>query len=56
MYRTTETFIGASKHVDLEVNVEKNKYMLVSHNQYAGKNQGIKIANRSFKNVSQITI
>jgi hypothetical protein len=29
----------------MEINVEKTKYMLVSHYQNAGQNLGIKIAN-----------
>jgi hypothetical protein len=49
----TETLFDASKEVGLEVNVEKTKYMLVSHDQNAGQNRDIKIGNRSFENVSQ---
>jgi hypothetical protein len=37
----------------LEINVEKTKYMLLSHHQNVRKNRNIKIANRSFENVSQ---
>jgi hypothetical protein len=33
--------------------MEKTKYMLLSHHQNAGQNRDIKIANRSFENVSQ---
>jgi hypothetical protein len=29
--KNTETVIGASKEVGLEVNAEKSKYMLLSH-------------------------
>jgi hypothetical protein len=47
------TLIDASKEVDLEVNVEKTKYMLVSWDQNAGQNREIKIGNKSFENVSQ---
>jgi hypothetical protein len=35
------------------MNVEKTKYMLLSHHQNLGQNQDIKTANRSFENVSQ---
>jgi hypothetical protein len=49
----TETFIDTSKEVRLEVNVEKTKYMLVSHDHNAGQNWDIKIGNKSFENVSQ---
>jgi hypothetical protein len=34
--RTDKTFIYASKEVDLEVNIEKTKYMLLSRHQNAG--------------------
>jgi hypothetical protein len=50
--KNTETFIDANKEVGLEINVEKTKYMLLSHRQDVGQNRDIKIANRSFENVS----
>jgi hypothetical protein len=46
-----ETLIDDSKEVGLEINVEKTKYMLLSHHQDVGQNRGIKTANRSFENV-----
>jgi hypothetical protein len=39
--------------VDLEVNTEKTKYMLLSRHQNAGQNYDIKIGNRCFENVAQ---
>jgi hypothetical protein len=36
---------GASKEVGLEVNTEKTKYMLLSHQQNAGQNHDTKIGN-----------
>jgi hypothetical protein len=51
--KNTETFIDASKEVGLEMNVERTKYMLLSRHQNVGENRVIKIANRSFENVSQ---
>jgi hypothetical protein len=48
----TEILIDASTEVGLQINVDKIKYMLSCH-QNAGQNWDIKIANRSFKNVSQ---
>jgi hypothetical protein len=49
----TQTLIKVSKEVGLEVNVEKTKYMLVSHDQNANQIWDIKIGNRSFENISQ---
>jgi hypothetical protein len=51
--KNMETLIDASKEVGLEINVEKTKYMLLSRPQNVGQNRDIKIANRSFENVSQ---
>jgi hypothetical protein len=51
--KNTEAFIDASKEVDLEINVEKTKYMLLSCHQNVGQNRGIKIANKSFEIVSK---
>jgi hypothetical protein len=42
----------ASKEIGLEVNTEKAKYMLLSH-QNARQNHDIKIGNRCFGNVEQ---
>jgi hypothetical protein len=51
--KNTETLIDASKEVGLEVNVEETKYMLVSRDQDAEQNGGIKIGNRWFENAPQ---
>jgi hypothetical protein len=51
--KNRETLTDDSKEVGLEINVEKTKYMLLSHHQNAGQNHDIKIANRSFENVAQ---
>jgi hypothetical protein len=51
--KNTETLIDASKEVGLEINVEKSKYMLLSCHQNVRQNRDIKIANRSFENMSQ---
>jgi hypothetical protein len=53
--KNTETLVDAmsSKAVGLEINIEKAKYMLLSHHQNVGQNWDIKIANRLFENVSQ---
>jgi hypothetical protein len=47
------TLIDASKEVGLKINVEKTKYMLLSHHQNLGRNWAIKIVNRLFESVSQ---
>jgi hypothetical protein len=51
--KNTKTVIDASKEVSLEINVEKSKYMLLSHHKNVGQNRYIKLADRSFENVSQ---
>jgi hypothetical protein len=45
--------IDASKEIGQEINVEKTKYMLLSRHQNVCQNRDVKIANRSFENVSQ---
>jgi hypothetical protein len=44
--KNTQTLIDASKEVDLEVNIEGTKYMLMSHDQNAEQNWDIKIGNK----------
>jgi hypothetical protein len=51
--KNTETLIYASQKVGLEINVDKTKYMLLSSHQNVGQNRDVKIANRSFENVSR---
>jgi hypothetical protein len=50
--KNIETLTDASNEVGLEVNMEKTQYTLLSRHQNVGENRGIKIANRSFENVS----
>jgi hypothetical protein len=52
--KNTDTLIDASKEVGLQINIEKTKYFLLSRHQNVGQNQDIKIASRSFENVSQL--
>jgi hypothetical protein len=47
--KNTGTLIEASKEVDLEINVEKTKYMLLSRHQNVCQNREIKITIRSLK-------
>jgi hypothetical protein len=49
-----EILIDIGKKIGLEINVEKTKYMLLSRHQNVGQNRYVKIANRSFENVSQL--
>jgi ribosomal protein S2 len=51
--KNTETLSDASKEFGVEINVEKTKYMLLSRQQKVGHHWDIKIAKRSFGNVSQ---
>jgi hypothetical protein len=44
--KNTENLIDAGKEAGIEVNIEKTKYRLVSHDQNAGQNWDIKIGNR----------
>jgi hypothetical protein len=54
--KNTETLIDASKEVGLEINLVITKYMLLSRHQNVGQNWDIKIAKRSFENVTHSTI
>jgi hypothetical protein len=51
--KNTEIVIDSITDVGLEIKVQKIKYMLLSRHQNVGRNRDIKIANRSFGNVSQ---
>jgi hypothetical protein len=49
----TETLLGASRDVGLEINAERTKCMIMSHHPYSGQNQNMRIANESFQNVAE---
>jgi hypothetical protein len=51
--KNVETLIGASKEVDLEINVEETKCTLLSRHQNACQNRAIKTTNILFENVTQ---
>jgi hypothetical protein len=51
--KNIETVIDSITKVGLEINVEKTMHMLLSCQQIVCQNRDIKIANRSFENVSQ---
>jgi hypothetical protein len=48
----TETLLGASRYVDLEINAEKSHYMIMSGHPNSVQNQNIRTANESFENVA----
>jgi hypothetical protein len=49
----SETLLEASRHIGLQINAEKIKYMIMSHHPNSGQNQNIRIANELFKNVAK---
>jgi archaellum component FlaC len=51
--KNTKTSTDASKEVGLEINIEKTKYMLLSHHQNVVQNKDVKIATIVSENVSQ---
>jgi hypothetical protein len=53
--KNKEALSDASKAVGLEVNPEKNKYMLLLHSQKIGQKHSITTANRSFEDVTKFT-
>jgi hypothetical protein len=48
-----ETLLEASRNIDLEVNAEKTKFMIMARHPNSGQNQNIRIANESFENVAK---
>jgi hypothetical protein len=50
----TETLLGASRHVGIEVNAKKTKDMIRSHHQNLGQNQNMRIANVLFESVVRL--
>jgi hypothetical protein len=49
--RNTAALITTCKEIDLEVNAEKTKYMVMSQEQNAGQNHNIIIGNKSLESV-----
>jgi hypothetical protein len=49
----SETLLEASRDIDLEINAEKTKYMIMSRYPNPGQNQNIRIANEPFQNVAK---
>ena len=53
--KNTQTLTDTSKEVDLEVNTNKTKYMLLSHQQNAAEKHDKKKGDRCCENVAQFT-
>jgi sorting nexin-29 len=49
----SETLLEVSRDIDLEINAQKTKYMIMSRHPNSGQNQNIRIANESFENVAK---
>jgi hypothetical protein len=47
----SETLLEASRHIGLEINAEKTKYMIMSRHRNSGQNQNIRRTNESFEKV-----
>jgi hypothetical protein len=52
MKENSETLLGASGEVGLEINAEKTKYVIMSRHPNSGQNQNIRIANELFENMA----
>jgi len=48
----TETLVGTSRYVGLEINAEKTKCMFMSRHQNSGENRNVRRVNKSFENVA----
>ena len=51
--KNSEAFVVASKEIDLEVNADKTKYIVMSRYQNAGRSHDMKIDNSSFERSEQ---
>ena len=51
--KNTETLVAATKEIGLEVNSYKNKYMVLSGDQNAGRSHSVQTGNSSFERVEQ---
>jgi hypothetical protein len=49
----TQSLLGASRDVGLEINAEKTKYMIMFHHLNSGQNQKMRRANELLKNMAK---
>jgi hypothetical protein len=49
----SETLLESSRDIELEINAEKTKYMIMSCHPNSEQNQNIRTANESFENVAK---
>ena len=49
--KNAEALLITIKEISVEVNTEKNKYMVMSQDQHAGQNRNVKTENKSFERV-----
>jgi hypothetical protein len=49
----TETFLEASRDIDLEINAEKTEYMIMSYHPNSGQIQNVRTVNESFGKVEK---
>jgi hypothetical protein len=52
--KNTEALVIASKEIDLDVNAEKTKHMVISRDKNARQNSNIKTGNKSFERIEQL--
>ena len=53
--KNTQTLVSTSKEIDLEVNADETKYMVMSQDQNAGRSHNIKIHNSSSERVEEFS-
>ena len=52
----TEALVAATRVIGLEVSADKTKYMVMSRDHNAGRNQSVRIDNSTFERVESLNI